>query len=127
MEALIPHASLYQPATLNETPLIFTRPQRLISHRNMAPSIPNQVTSLLPTREGITWVYPLHNDTPLLNKTPLNINTEDDDKVDYLVRDAGIIDAENSTFMKQDTPSNTPYRTCQINISFPPPTSSLSR
>ena len=42
----------------------------------------------------ITWAYPLLNKTPLLNEILPNINTEEGDKEEEMVRDAGRIDAD---------------------------------
>ena len=52
---LIPHSSQHQHTALNKTPLIINWPQSPIHHRNPTPSTPNQVTTIIPTQEGITW------------------------------------------------------------------------
>ena len=88
------HACHYHSDALNETPFIITRLHSPISHRVLVPTkTPNQATSLLPAPEGISWSYTLQLNTPLINSTPLNINSEEEDEEEYLVRDSVIIDA----------------------------------
>ena len=93
-EVTNPHVSQHHPYALTKTTIIITWPYSPIPYINPAPpTTQNQITLILTEPEGVAWGSLLQIETPILNKTTLSINTEEEGNKGDMEIDSTRIDA----------------------------------